>query len=92
MADGLIHPDAREWLARHGIPVDDDGIPHHEPLPGPPQTCSLCGQLAESPSRSDVFQGSGEHWELVVCRECQKLGYTDNAEYWRRVHKATEVE
>jgi hypothetical protein len=81
----FIDPSTQKWLRRNGVHVDANGVPKFQTLSGEPENCWLCGRLAEMPAYLTVVY-SGVDLPLLVCADCGRLAFTDNAAFWRRLH------
>lgn len=88
-SEDINNPNAQEWLARNGIPVDDRGIPQFIGAPGPPQPCGLCSQLAETPVA--LVAGNRKCLvRIVICRDCVGKSYQDRRQFM--VHLSEVIE
>lgn len=86
--DGINDPNVQEWLAHHGVEVDDEGIPQGVGTSGPSKICDLCGAVAEAPVACLLSNGAGDSINMIRCQDCYRLSFVDSKESWRRIHAA----
>lgn len=86
------NPEMQEFFRKHGIEVDEEGFPKGMSLPGPPENCTLCGTLAESPVPALVGNGAGQVAAILMCAECYRSSITDQDDFFRKVRSVLCVE